>query len=185
MSYNISSDLASLPIEMLVAKPLESAVKAQAIAAYTTIQFIQDVGLDEEGNLRTVEITFNRKRVDDNGEPRDEEVQMKVPLLTLVPIPYIRINKVNVDLSFKIRSITVDKTKKSLAVKGSAEGKWPSFSFSIEGSFSSKRSIKTTVDKSAEIDITVEALQDEMPEGMRTVLTMLTEAMLPPEEGGE
>ncbi len=182
MSYNISNDLAALPIETMIAKPLEAAVKAQAIAATTTARFIEDVGIDDDGNVRVVELNFTRKVVDDTGELVDEEVNLKVPFLTLVPVPFIRINKMTINFNFKIRSVSVDTQKQSLEIRASAKGKWPAFSFSINGSFSSSRTRKSSVDKSAELDIFVEAVQDEMPEGLRTLLTMLTDAMLPPSQ---
>lgn len=86
--------LQNLPFDNLIAAPLNACVNAQAEAAQSTINFIQNVGLneDENGNKEAVYVFFNFIQ----GGRR---VTISVPLLTMVPIPYIAIN--TIDINFK------------------------------------------------------------------------------------
>lgn len=183
MSFNISNELASLPIDVLIARPLDAAVRAQAFAAETTVRFVEEVGLDEEGNVRMTTMRFSYTYVTDEGEEEEVEREISVPFLTMVPIPYIRISEVDIDLSFRIRNIVVDRIERSLYFSRGREFKWKAFKVSVNASYSSKRTTKSKIDRSAEVDIRVKAVQDEMPEGLRILLNILNEGLRAQEVG--
>ncbi len=115
--------------------------------------------------------------VNDEGEEEEVEKEIAVPFLTMVPIPFIRISEVDIDLSFRIRNIVVDNRERSLSVSAGAEANWKAFKVSVNASYSSKRTTKSKIDRSAEVDIRVKAVQDEMPEGLRILLNILTEGL--------
>jgi hypothetical protein len=68
--------------------PLNAAVDAQAKAALTTVTYLQKLGLDEKGVARTVDFTYTT-----TNQTTGFRVQrtLRVPLLTIVPIPYLRV----------------------------------------------------------------------------------------------
>lgn len=85
--------LQSIPFGNLIGAPLEACVNAQAQAAWTTYEYISEVGFDVkseyEWEARTVSFTFMMEGV---------MKQITVPLLTILPLPYLQID--TVDISF-------------------------------------------------------------------------------------
>ena len=88
------SALQGLPFDNLIGGPLNVCISAQADAAQSTINFIDQVGMneDENGNKEVVYVYFSFIQ---NGR----KTILSVPLLTIVPIPYICIN--TIDINFK------------------------------------------------------------------------------------
>ena len=181
---NIPAELAALPIESLVGKPLEAAVRAQAFAAMTTARFVQEVGLDDDGNVRTVTFKFKRKELDpETGDVTDVDTTVEAPLLTILPVPFIRIKDMTIHFNFTIKTSAQDKTQHDFATKLSAKAGWGWGSVKLTASYGFKKESRSQVDRSSELDITVNAVQDEMPEGMRTLLSLLKESIAPASGG--
>ncbi|MDE1862708.1 MAG: DUF2589 domain-containing protein [Thaumarchaeota archaeon] len=166
---NIGAELASLPLGSMISGPLNAAIEAQALAADTTVQFIQKVGLDN-GKVRNVSFTYNT--------PGGGQTQLDAPILTIVPIPFIRIKDMTVDFVFKINTVAADTSKSStnIGVTAEASGGFGPVKFGIKASFSHEQSSesKSSVDKSAELKMHVNAAQDDMPEGLKIVLSAIT-----------
>ena len=90
-----TSALQAIPFSSMIGGPLKACIDAQAMAAKTTWDFIQEVGLTidpETGEKKAVNVSFSFIQ---NGRI----VQLNVPLLTIVTIPYIAIN--SIDINFK------------------------------------------------------------------------------------
>ena len=84
----------SIPFDNLIGAPLEACVKAQVHAAQATYEYISQMGFDavsehEWGKARTISFTFMME-----GVMR----QITVPLLAIIPLPYLQID--TVDISF-------------------------------------------------------------------------------------
>src|SRR5690348_4555487 len=109
MPANIGAELQALPLEYMLATPLTAVIKAQALAAQTTVAFIEKVGLVEDqasGDLsvRTAAFSFEQPVPDPRnpGAVVVQETNLTVPILSLVPIPFIRVSDLNVSFEFKI-----------------------------------------------------------------------------------
>lgn len=186
----IPAELAALPLEVLIAKPLEAAVRAQAMSSLTTADFIQRVGfevIEEQQGKPTNKVKiveFEYEKEDEEGH--EKRYILKVPLLTILPIPIIVINNITIDLEVKIRYFYEAKTDEKAELNLSAKfgGRWGPIRLNLAGSYSFKEETQTrsSVDKSAVLHITVTAGQGEMPEGLRAVLTILRDAMLKEEK---
>ena len=175
-----------LPFDNLIGGPLNACVRAQADAAQTTLRFIEEVGLnniqDKDGNESKeavyVHFTFvqaGRKAI------------MSVPLLTIVPIPYICINTIDINFKATITGVESSSYTNELSTESSYEKNtsqkkwWSGKTTNMKTSISSKRDSKSTRDSSfsieSTIDVAVHASQDSMPAGMAKVLEMLGSAM--------
>ena len=75
---SIANQFTGLPMENLIAAPLLAASEGQKSLASTTAQFITEVGMDKDGNTKSV--TFNYA----DGT---EKVELDVPLLSIINIP--------------------------------------------------------------------------------------------------
>lgn len=166
----------------LIGGPLEAAVKAQAMAARSTWEFIQQVGLNGDGvNREAINVSFLYQK---DGEM----VRLIVPILVIVPIPMIVVDEVNVEFKASINASASNSTEEAqseqIAGELEAEGKigWGPFSLSakVKASYSSKKDSKATQDSRYSVeytqDVRVHATQADMPAGLSTVLNILTNA---------
>ena len=111
-----TSALKSIPFENIIGAPLEACIRAQQSAAQSTVDFINAVGLQEvpildaEGNetdKTKVEAIYVSFQFIQGGRM----VQMNVPLLSIVPIPYIAINTIDINFKANITASTVSTTE--------------------------------------------------------------------------
>lgn len=182
-SQGESNEQQALPFGNIIEGPLKACIEARAMAAKATWNFIQEVGLNtdpETGEKKAVNVSFQfikDGRVD----------QLNVPLLTIVPIPYIAIQ--TIDIAFK-DNISASASSLSSSVKnessttedaavGHANPNQGLFKQSTDfhANYSSKKDSTATQDSkdSGEytMDVAVKAGQDSMPAGLAKVLELL------------
>lgn len=109
------SALHSIPFGNIIGGPLAACVHAQAEASQTTLNFIRgftmaDSGIDVDG-AEPVTVTFSFVM---NGVP----TLMTLPLMTLVPIPYMRIEHVNLSFTADITACSNEKMEARYASEG-------------------------------------------------------------------
>lgn len=114
-----------------------------------------------------------------------QEMKMEVPMLSIVPIPYLRVEEVTIDFNAKINSMTtyeigressVDTQSSMSASGGLFFGKASaSFKCSTSNKSSSKDTGKT--ERTYSLAVHVKAVQDEMPGGMEKILGILEDAI--------
>jgi hypothetical protein len=204
-SYAIET-ISSLPLGMLIGAPLTAAVNAQAQAAKATLDFIMDVGFvppdpnkdaifpdtpqapDSQGNVsplaigpvRTVTFTYERTDTDPSGNPI--KAALTVPLLTVVPIPYLNIDEVTIDFVAKISESIAqshkDNDSKVATLSTQAKAGWGPFSASLKGSFSATHTSTNERNSKYQTELTltihVRATSESIPKGMGRVLDILT-----------
>ncbi len=111
-----------------------------------------------------------------------QTMEIQVPILTMLPIPYIRIEETTIDFNAKINSMETREINTDFAINRSSQVKqrWPGGSVKLNMSTSYKR--KTNQDSSVErtysMIVHVKAVQDEMPGGMEKILGILEGAIL-------
>src|SRR5205085_6404650 len=141
MPIDIGREMA-LPMEQIIGGPLQAIVKAQSLAANATATFIQQVGLlpadpnnPGAGSVaRTVDFSFKRLKPppDDKSSVTQETVSLTVPLLTIVPVPFIRIEEATIDFECKVSSSTLDTSQHNVGVEASASGGFWGVHFSVK-----------------------------------------------------
>ena len=187
-------ELKQIPFGYLIGEPLKAAVEAQAIAARTTVEFIEKVGFipkDEQagqgalfvdenvdadtGTVRNV--TFIYRKKDQNNV--EQNFRLSVPILSIVPIPVLRIDEVTIDFTAKLNDVIENTTTKNFTVEAQAEGNFKSwwspvtldFRASVKYDTANTASARYTRDYS--MSIHVRAVQDSMPAGLSRVLDIL------------
>jgi hypothetical protein len=165
-------------------------IRAQSLAASETAQFISSVGLEPpaaaggQQAARMVKFSFDRKKPLSAGEDgaatdvvKTESVELTVPLLTIVPIPYIRIELATIDFECKVSSSTLDTSQHNVGVEAKASGGFWGVKFSVKASYSYQKTHRDQVDKSATLKVHIKAVQDEMPGGLSRMLEILETAI--------
>ena len=176
--------LQSIPFGSIIGAPLSACIEAQAKAAQTSWNFIKEVGLTdaEDGGKQAIYVNFEFRK---NGRV----TTLSVPLLTIVPIPYLAIK--NIDISFKASisasSSSSQTTSSSIGFSAGMKSE-AGFNFGIfhgkmemSASISSKKDSTATRDSKYSVeytmDVNVKAGQDDMPAGMAKVLEILNQSI--------
>ncbi len=106
-----------------------------------------------------------------------ETQELQVPILTILPIPFIRIDLTTIDFNAKITSVEYRKTNTRLKVDSSLEAKagwlWGSAKLKVSTSYQRTTQQGNSVNRTYSLAIHVKAVQDEMPAGMEKMLGIL------------
>jgi hypothetical protein len=107
--------------------------------------------------------------------------ELEVPILTMLPIPFIRIDLTTIDFNAKINSVEYQKTDTNLKIDASTEAKagwlWGSAKLKVSTSFQQTTQQGNTVERTYSMAVHVRAVQDEMPAGMERLLGILEGAI--------
>lgn len=206
MSY-VTRILTQLPFGHIVGSPMKAAIEAQALAARSTLEFIQTVGFTNQndgvwnpaisqtavgntpagtaegdsnaGDIRTVTFTYTSQDV--NGNP--QTANLTVPILAVVPIPYLRIESMTIDFMVKMTEEFKRTTESNTNIESTTSGQvgwkayWSPVSANFNASLSAKHSSSAQTSSrystEATMNIHVQVVQDSIPAGMAKVLQIL------------
>lgn len=142
--------LKSLNFSHLIGSPLLACISAQEKAALLSQSYIEEVGLKPgpDGLKEAVTVTFSFVH-------EGVMVDLKVPLLTIVPIPFFSID--TLEINFRA-SVKIDDGVISASYTAGSDSK---------GVETSAFNVESTV------DVHVKASQDDMPSGLSKVLGFL------------
>ena len=186
---NISNQFSGLDMAALIGGPLSAACSAQTMLAKSTLNFIEEVGLgapDKDGNrkVRTANFSFTRS-AENTGEGKfnTETVDMNIPLLAIVNVPALSIDKVNITFDMEVKSSTSSESSNDKSLSGDASAGFKKGPFhmdvTIKGSISCHEKNTRTSDNSAKYHVEVSASQQKTPEGLSRMLDILTSAVAP------
>lgn len=155
----VASALNSIPFGNIIGGPLAACVRAQAEAAHTTIDFIRgftmtNSELDPEG-IEPITVTFTFIM---NGE----KTRMTVPLMTIVPIPYMHIDYINLNFTADITACDDGKMEAKYATEVYTRTEDDEQSVSVE----------------SKMGINVRASTSSMPSGMAKMLEFFTNNLI-------
>ncbi|HSK78999.1 MAG TPA: DUF2589 domain-containing protein [Thermoanaerobaculia bacterium] len=177
--------LQAIPFKALIGGPLQACVEAQAQAANTTWNFIKEVGLnpkDQYGNRSATTVVFQYQK-------GGEMVNLVVPLLAIVPIPFLAVDDVSIDFKANISAasssvaVQSESTTAGGSVGGSFGGGWGPFGVhaNFNANYSSKKDSRASQDSKYSVeytmDVRVHAGQADMPAGLARVLNLLESAI--------
>ncbi len=116
---------------------------------------------------------------------RFQVMQLEVPILTMLPIPFIRIEETTIDFNAKINSVEETKTDETFKFDASLDAKVqypPLFSVAtvrlkVSTSYQKNTQTGTKVDRTYSMAVHIRAVQDEMPAGMEKILGLLEDAI--------
>lgn len=180
-------ELSSIDFQSMIGGPLNAVIKAQAQSAQTSVDFIKSVGFNapnaetDPGKPTMVKFEYD-KLIDVRGEdgkitPQVTEMSLTVPILTMLPIPFIRVEEVTIDFNAKIQSVEESTTASSseLAATLGVKAGWGPVSAELKCSYSNKKSTSATskTERTYSLIIHVRAVQDELPAGLERLLGIL------------
>lgn len=146
------------------------------IAPYQPEQPAKPAVTDENGNVTSPAVP---------AVPAKDAVyathELRVPILTMLPIPYIRLEETTVDFNAKINSVEYTKTDSTFKISAQLDVKqgWITGSARLKVNTSYQRNTQqgNTVNRTYSMAVHVRAVQDEMPAGMEKILGILENAI--------
>jgi hypothetical protein len=190
-------ELSQIPFAHLIGSPMKAAIEAQALAAQSTVEFIQKVGFKQPaaggpdmlftnpdqdadaGDVRNVTLSYDK--LDENGVKK--AFSLTVPLLSIVPIPYLRIDEMTIDFKAKLTDSIVRNTNTSFSLDTTVGGSYSAFwspvklDFRVNAAFKTSASTQASSTRDYSMEIHVRAVQDDMPGGLSRILDMLESAI--------
>jgi len=189
------AELGSIDFENIIGGPLNAAVAAQNNASLATVSFIKAVGFDNNKEIRMVDFSYtkqvpkqvpsdpsdpNSPLIDDpSGATESRAVAIKVPFISVLNVPSLRIETVDIDFNVKLNSVYTKDTSSEFglnidASSGVAIGKLYNSKFKVSVSYKRTTSTGIRVEKEYSLNVKIKATNDEMPAGLEKVLGLLS-----------
>ena len=168
-----AAEFQSLPLEFIISAPLLGVIKAQAVAAQATLDFINAL------KDQTVEFT-NLTTSSDGGTTTTQNVTVKAPLLAMTPVPHMRIDSFTTHFKYEISQVVSEKKSldMGLSLEAGTTGILASFvKASLKGNVSSQSSSESTMNRSGVLEITLHASEAPIPEGLARILNLLSKTI--------
>jgi len=195
---DFAAELGDIDFENLIGGPLNACVTAQTNASVATVNFIKEVGFQKvdpsdqnsKEEIRMVDFTHNRKVLnpaydatkdptgtgedsDGNKKYNDETVELKIPFISLLNVPSLRIETCDIDFNVKLNSTYTKNVSNSLGINASVSGGFWAVKFKVSASYRRSSSTGVKVEKQYTMGVKVKATNDEMPAGLERVLGLL------------
>ena len=186
------NDLNSLDFSIYIGGPMQAAVSAQNAAAMAVVNFIKQVGFetstsndgdDEDeggGGESTTTVTtsekvryvtfFYEKNLEDGTTAT---YKLSVPLLTIVPIPSLRIEEMTIDFNAKLNSVETEDVSSSLGASASLGIGFKKVGFKASASYRRTSFSGSKIERSYEMNVHVKVVNDEIPAGLDRILRIL------------
>lgn len=175
-----------LSLAQLIGAPIHALVDAEAQSAMATARFIRSVGFtgngDGMGDLGELQMArFKRRQRHADG--REDDVEVQIPLLSMLPIPALQIKDAELDYTVKIvqtealpqRQAEVNQlmATKDPGILGGPTGEPPATlraTFAREQGSNGRRSVDMLVKMKLRIE------QADMPGGLAQLLALASES---------
>lgn len=166
------AEFQSLPLSFIIAEPLNGVIKAHMLAAQATREYIETMKDDS--------ISFKVNKTDESGTPTGTQVTIEAPLLAMLPVPNLHIDSFSVNFRYEIRHTLKNEMEKNIEakLKAGTTGWLKSFvDVSLSGAVSSRFTSESEINRSGTLEISLQASEAEMPEGLRKILTILSNSI--------
>ena len=166
MGEAINQPLKELSFEHIIGEPLKACVDAQREAAEATYQYMKDVGFEKDPSLladyRPTSMVFYFEK---DGVVN----RLSIPLLTVLPIPYLKIGYIDLYCKAEVTGWDMDKDKATFAY-AATRGQMQQEANSTKESSSELHAKET-------LDIRVRATSSDLPAGMAKLMEILDTQM--------
>lgn len=172
---DLVNELNNLDFAAYISGPMQAAVEAQNTASFAQVDFIRTIGFvkEEDNNnklsVRMVEFTYNSTNSDGSKTTKT----LKVPLLTMVNVPSLRIDDMSIDFNAKLNSLETKDVKQSLEIEGEVGLNLKRFNFKISAAYKRDSTTTSRVERTYSMNVHVHVVNDELPVGLDRVLSIL------------
>ena len=173
--------LAALPLERMFQTPAKAMADTQVMLSRQYYDFVKEVGLDENGNVKMVSASFDEPVLDAEGNLiRMQKRTITVPLLSILTHPNVNVVEGAVEFELTIQSSSEQSSETSGEAQADITIGWGFFKAKISARMSHKSSQTRKTDTRARYAVTMKIAKDDMPEGMQIFMEMVRNAALQP-----
>jgi len=204
---NLVAELNSLDFNNYIGGPLQAAVQAQHAAAMSQVKFIQEVGFESGASPTDPEklryVDFNYKKsipnphykkttqeltdegftaaeisdIDTTEAFTESEIKIKVPFLTMLSVPALRIDEMTIDFNAKLTSTETSNVSSEFAASAELGINYKVVNFKASASYKRTSTRGVNVEKTYNLGVNVKVVNDELPAGLDRILTMLEDSI--------
>lgn len=186
MAEGISRSFESLPIDQLICAPLIAVANGQAelckvyLDNLFRLAFSGEKGGDSK-KINSIKFNLQRMIVGDNGDVKNQDIEVEAPLLALVPVPAFTMDEATVQFTMEIKEVSTQQNDSSSETNvDTGFSKW-GFHANISGKVTTSSSNTRTSDQSAKYDIYARAVQQPPAEGMAKLTSIFASVIEPVE----
>lgn len=175
----VTEQFAGIDMGMLIGTPLTAAASASIMLAEATAEFIDKVGFDGSGRVRNAAFAYQTQSVDEDGTCSLNEMRVDVPMLSIVPLPGLQLDEVNLTFDMEVRQS--EKTNRAAQTGAGVSGGlgFGPARVNISGSVSSHKENTRSSDYSAKYHVDIRAVNHGIPEGLARVLDIMAANLTP------
>lgn len=120
----IGSVINALPMDRMIAGPLQAMVQAQVTASKSYADFLMQVCV-QDGKAVAIQFDYDETLVDEQGEYQGVVSKtMKVPLMAAITHPNIAIEEGNVEFELTINQMSEDTSAKDMGAEATGSLGW-------------------------------------------------------------
>ncbi len=175
----IADQFKGLDMGALIGGPLTAAADASIMLADSTADFINRVGFDPDGKVRTVAFSYQKRSANEDGTSNLDEMKLDIPMLAIVPIPNLQLDEVNVLFDMEVKQSESSQKSLDVGVGFNGQAKIGPVKISISGNVSVHQENTRKSDNSAKYHVDVRATNHGTPEGLARVLDMMAANVAP------
>lgn len=176
---SVAEQFSGLNMDKLIGGPLTAASDASINLARSTADFINQVGFDADGKVRTAVFGYQKRSPNEDGTSNLEEMKVAIPILAIVPIPNLQIDEVNILFDMEVKQSEKSEESLDLGASISGSAKFGPVKVNITGNVSSHSSNTRSSDNSAKYHVDIRATNHGAPEGLSRVLDMMAASISP------
>jgi hypothetical protein len=176
----IGSVINALPLDRMIAGPLQAMIQAQTAASKSYADFLLGVCV-KDGKAVSVKFDYDETITDENGTYKGTVAKsMQVPLLAAVTHPNISISEGTIEFELNITQAAEDTSQTAASADVQAQLGWGPFKLSVKGQVSHNKAQTRKTDTRARYAFNTKVVRQDPPEALMRVIDMLTEAAIKP-----
>lgn len=176
----IGSVVNALPMDRMIAGPLQAMVQAQVTASKSYADFLMQVCI-QDGKAVAIQFDYDETIVNEQGEYQGiASKTMKVPLVAAITHPNITIEEGTVEFELTISQMAEDVSESNKSGEIAASLGWGPFKLDAKGSISHKSTQTRKTDTRARYAFRTTLRRQDPPEAMMRVIDFLTDAAVKP-----
>ncbi|MEC4024373.1 DUF2589 domain-containing protein [Pseudomonas fulva] len=176
----IGSVINALPMDRMIAGPLQAMVQAQVTASKSYADFLMQVCV-QDGKAVAIQFDYDETIVDEQGQPQGVvKKTLQVPLMAAITHPNIAIENGTVEFELVVNQMSEATSARDMNAEGAASLGWSPFKLNVKGSVSHKSSQTRKTDTRARYAFNTTLKRQDPPEAMMRVIDFLTEAATKP-----
>ncbi|WP_263262020.1 DUF2589 domain-containing protein [Pseudomonas sp. RIT-PI-S] len=176
----IGSVINALPLDRMIAGPLQAMIQAQTAASKSYADFLLGVCV-QDGKAVSVKFDYDETITDENGTYKGTVAKsMQIPLLAAVTHPNISISEGTIEFELNITQAAEDTSQTASSADIQSELGWGPFKLSVKAQVSHSKAQTRKTDTRARYAFNTKVVRQDPPEALMRVIDMLTDAAVKP-----